>query len=265
MIINPSQLVDAPTTAGAWVVRPEPNPAARLRLFCFPHAGAGAALFRAWPKGLPQSVDLCAVRPPGRESRLREAAFTRLSDLVSAALSALRPYLDIPFAFFGHSLGALVCFELARHLRKETGLGPSHLFVAARRAPQRPEPNPPIRHLSDLDFIEEVRRRFNGIPDMVLKESALIELMLPTLRADFAILETYEYVDDDPLGCPISCFGGLQDRESSCQDLAAWQEQTRGPFSLRMMPGDHFFLQGAHQLLLQALSQDLAGAGDRDR
>ena len=251
-----------PATADGWLFRPSPKTASRVRLFCFPHAGAGAALFRTWPRDLPSSVDLCAVRLPGRESRMHETAYTRLSDLVPVLASALRPYLDMPFALFGHSVGALACFELARHLQRETGEGPSNLFVAARRAPHRPEPNPPIHQLSDPDFIEAVRRRYNGIPDVVLREPELLALMLPTLRADFSLLETYRYAGEDRLICPISCFGGLEDPQTSHDDLDAWRAHTSGAFTLRMLPGDHFFVQSGQPHLLQTLAHDLA-AGTR--
>jgi medium-chain acyl-[acyl-carrier-protein] hydrolase len=131
------------TLNDAWVLCPKPNPQARLRLFCFPYAGGGASRFRLWPDFLPPEVEVCAIQYPGREARLGESPFTQLSPLVQTLASALRLYLNLPFVFFGHSLGALACFELARQLRRQGQPEPLHLFVSGRRAPQVPNPDPP--------------------------------------------------------------------------------------------------------------------------
>jgi len=251
------------TTASAldsWIACRKPNPQARLRLFCFPYAGTGASIFRAWSDGLPADVEVCPVQFPGRGTRLMETPFTQLSPLVQALAQALVPLLDKPFAFFGHSLGALVGFELARHLRIQSGLQPVRLFVSADRAPQTPPRDRPIHALPEEEFLVELRR-LNGIPGKVWEEADLMQIMLPVLRADFAVYETYVYSAEPPLSCPISIFGGLQDRRVSRGDLEAWRDQTSVSFSLRMFPGDHFFLNAAQSLLLQALSQELPGDG----
>ncbi len=234
-----------------------------LRLFCFPYGGVGPSIFRAWPRDLGPGVELYAVQLPGRESRFREPLFTRLANLVHPVADALRPYLDVPFALFGHSMGALIAFEVARELRRRQAGAAVHFFASARRAPQRPEPFPPIHEWPDSAFVDEVRRRFDGIPDAVMKEPELLGLLLPALRADFAMLETYVYVDEDPLECPISVFGGLEDRTTSHADLAAWREQTRGGFTLEMFPGNHFFLQNAQGPLISAVSRTLRAATGR--
>jgi medium-chain acyl-[acyl-carrier-protein] hydrolase len=240
-----------------WLEYSKPNPQARLRLFCFPFAGGGAAIFRTWPDGLRRSVEVCPVELPGRGIRLREPLFTRLSPLVQAIAQALLPRLDKPFAFFGHSLGALVSFELARHLRRQLGLCPVQLFVSACRAPQMPDSDRPLHQLPDSVFMEELRR-LNGTPEKVLQNAELMQLLLPVVRSDMAIFETHVYSNEDPLDCPISAFGGLQDGKVSHDDLAAWREQTYGSFTLRMFPGNHFFLESARGLLLRAVCQDIA-------
>lgn len=243
-------------TVDSWVTCPMPNPQAWLRLFCFPYAGGGASNFLTWSDDLPPDIEVCPIQLPGRENRLRKMPFTRLPPLVQALVQALLPYLDTPFAFFGHSMGALIGFELARQLRRQYGLGPVHLFVSGHRAPQIPNPRPLIHQLPESAFVEELRR-FDGTPELVLQNTEVMEVFLPILRADFSICETYIYSPEDPLECPISAFGGLQDLLVSRHDLEAWRDQTLGSFTLRMFPGGHFFLHNARALLLRAVSQDL--------
>jgi medium-chain acyl-[acyl-carrier-protein] hydrolase len=252
--------VTAATALDSWIAFRQPNPQARLRLFCFPYAGTGAALFRIWPNGLPAYVEVCPIQFPGRGTRLTEAPFTQLSLLVQALVQVLRPLLNKPFAFFGHSLGALVGFELARELRRRFGVQPVHLFVAAACAPQIPPRHQPIHALPDVDFLEELRH-LNGTPGELLQHAELMQIMLPILRADFAVYETYAYSPEPPLACDISGLGGLQDRRVCRDDLDGWREQTTASFSLRMLPGDHFFLNTAQQMLLQVLTQELRGDG----
>jgi medium-chain acyl-[acyl-carrier-protein] hydrolase len=245
-----------------WVACYRPNPQARLRLFCFPYAGGGALTYRTWPdvlirNDLPALVEVFPVQIPGRETRLMEPPFTQLAPLEQAVAQALRPYLGLPFAFFGHSMGALIGFELARHLRRQGSPGPLCLFVSAHRAPHLPDPHPPIHALPTPAFVQELRH-LNGTPEAVLQNAELMDLLLPLLRADLAVDETYVYADEEPLDCPISCFGGLQDRTVEREELEAWRDHTRGPFTLRTFPGDHFFLNSARAPLLRALSQDLA-------
>jgi len=244
------------TTVDSWIACRKPNPQARLRLFCFPYAGSGASIFRTWSDALPADVEVCPIQFPGRGTRLMETPFTQLSPLVQALAQALVPLLDKPFAFFGHSLGALVSFELARQLRRQAGIQPIRLFVSADRAPQIPQRNQPIHALPEREFLVELRR-LNGIPGKVLEELDLMQIMLPVLRADFAVYETYAYSAEAPFNCPFSIFGGLQDTRVSRGDLEAWRDQTSVSFSLQMFPGDHFFLNTTQPLLLQLLSQEL--------
>ena len=248
------------TAIESWIACRKPNPQARLRLFCFPYAGTGASIFRTWSDDLPADVEVCPIQFPGRGTRLMETPFTQLSPLIEALAQALGPLLDKPFAFFGHSLGALVGFELTRQLRRQSGVQPVRLFVSADRAPQIPHRDRPIHALPEGEFLHELRR-LNGIPGKVLEDEELRQIMLPVLRADLAVYETYVYSTEPPLNCPISTFGGLQDHRVSRGDLEAWRDQTSGSFSLRMFPGDHFFLNTAQPLILQVLSQELRGDG----
>ncbi len=254
MLLRPS--APPPLCTDAWVRFPQPNPLARLRLFCFPHAGGGASLYRLWPQGLPEEVEVCAVQLPGREGRMQEAPFTRMTPLVQTLLPALQPYLDKPFALFGHSLGALICFQLARQLRRQVGLLPVHLFVAAWPAPHLPHLDQPLHQLPEAEFIRSLRR-LQGTPELVLRNRDLLDIFLPLLRADFAVAETYTYAAEPPLACPITAFGGLQDRRVGRQPLEAWRQQTTAAFALRLFPGDHFFVQDNRPLLLEAIAGDL--------
>ena len=201
-------------------------------------------------------MEICSVQLPGRENRLREKPFTRLTSLVETLAGVLKPYIKIPFAFFGHSVGALISFELAREIRRQNCFGPIHLFVSGRRAPQLPDPDPPIHRLPEAAFVDELKR-LNGTPDAVLQNSELMELFLPVLRADFAILETYDYVPEVPLNCSITAFGGFHDFKANAKELAAWRDQTSGNFTLEMFPGGHFFFQKSKSLFLEKMSQDL--------
>ena len=252
--------MNQPTTAtanpGSWIAGRKPSLQTRLRLFCFPYAGGSALIFRTWSNALPADVEVCPVQLPGRSTRLMERPFTEMSLLMQVLAPALFSLLDKPFAIFGHSLGALVGFELARQLRRQYGINPVRLFVSAGRAPQTLRRGSPIHNLPTKEFVAELRR-LNGTPTEVLEQEELMEIMLPLLRADFALYETYVYSGEPPLDCPISTFGGAQDREVSHGDLEAWRDETTAVFSSRMLPGDHFFLNTARPLLLQMISQEL--------
>ena len=239
-----------------WLLRPRLNSGARRRLFCFPYAGGSALIFRDWPAGLSAEIEVCPVQLPGRGTRMTEPAFTRLAPLIDTLTEALLPHLDKPFSFFGHSLGAIISFEVARRLQAEYSLEPQHLFVSAHRAPQLADPDPPTYNLPEPEFVEELKR-LNGTPPEVLQNDELMRLMIPLLRADFELVQTYSYVAGPPLNCPISALGGLRDHEVSRGQLEAWREHTKAAFTLRMFPGDHFFIHTAQQLLLTAVSKDL--------
>lgn len=213
-------------------------------------------IFRRWVDRMASSVEVCPVQLPGRGNRIRETPFTQMTPLVESLAEGLSTYLDEPFAFFGHSLGALVSFELALKLQRETGKLPLHLFVSGRRAPCIPRQDPITYNLPDEEFVEELRR-LNGTPKEVLDHSELMQLMLPVLKADFEISETYKHTGGQLRHCPITAFGGKQDEEVPPHYLEAWREHTTGPFKQRMLPGDHFFLHASEQLLLAALNQEL--------
>lgn len=243
------------STSDAWI-KLNPHSRGRVRLFCFPYAGGGSSAYFSWLNAISPDIEICPVQPPGREERLGEVPFTRMEPLVEELMWALEPYMDVPFAFYGHSLGALISFELARYLRRHNGPAPMHLFVSGCPAPQLPATDPPINQLSDIEFVQALRR-FNGTSDAILQNAELMYMLLPNLRADFAVYETYTYVHEEPLKVPVSAYGGLQDFRTTRESVEAWRSQTDDKFIIRMYAGDHFFIHSKRKVLLQGIRQDL--------
>jgi medium-chain acyl-[acyl-carrier-protein] hydrolase len=206
---------------------------------------------------VPSDVEVCPIRLPGRGARIGEKPFTELISLVTALAHALEEYLESPFALFGHSMGGLIAFELARHFRRHLHASPAHLFVAAHRAPHLPNLFPPISHLPDHLFITELVRR-HSVPDPMLYNKDLMHLVLPIIRADLSVCESYMHAAEPPLDCPISVFGGSRDDMVDLFSLDAWRLHTRISFSRRLFQGNHLFLRTSQRALLSALSDDLS-------
>jgi medium-chain acyl-[acyl-carrier-protein] hydrolase len=236
------------------VVKPRPH--ALVRLFCCPYAGGNAAIYRPWAIDLPDSIEVRALQPPGHAGRIAETLFTDLLAFVAAAGPQTVGLLDRPFALFGHSLGAIVAFELARWLRRHQRVRPEHLFVSGRRAPQFPETDEPNYSKNDADLIASLHE-MNGTPPEVLENAELLGLMLPMLRADFEMIETYAYVADQPLGCPITVFSGATDPETQPEWVDAWRIHTTSRFAAHTLPGDHFFINTHRPDLLELLRTEL--------
>ncbi|MGB0128373.1 MAG: alpha/beta fold hydrolase [Rhodocyclaceae bacterium] len=241
---------------GSWLLRFVPREHATGRIFCFPYAGVGASIYRHWSPPFMEQVEVCAVQLPGREGRFREAPLTSVAEIVTFLAAELQPFLDRPFAFFGHSMGAVIAYELAQKLGEIDAPLPAHLFLSGRRAPRMADTRQPLHVLSDEDFLAEIMRRYGGIPDEVLNEPELLDLLLPSLRADIKALETHSPAARQALDCPISVFGGEDDPLALRDELEAWAYETTGPFSLRLFPGGHFFL-GQHR---DALLRDIAAS-----
>src|SRR3954468_16780518 len=169
-----------------WIIVPRRRRDALARLFCFPHAGVGISAYRGWADAAPEGLEVCLIQPPGRENRLREAPLTSIPETAATLVAELEPLSEIPFAFFGHSLGAVVAFETVRALQRAGAVLPSALFVAASRAPQLAWPHPPVRHLEDVPLLEVLNRRYGSVPQVVLDDPELRELLVPAVRADMA-------------------------------------------------------------------------------
>lgn len=239
-----------------WIVRPEPRARARFRLFCFPYAGSGASAYHAWAAHMPAEVEVCGVQPPGRESRFGEPPFTQVRTLVGPLCDGISTFLDRPFAFFGHSLGAVVAYEAALALARDHRLSPSVLFVSGHRAPHLPPDRPPIHHLPEPAFLDELRR-LNGTPAEVFADTELLEVVLPQLRADFQMADTYAPSSSARLACPVVALGSTGDDHVSPATLEPWREVTTGPFQLTMLPGDHFYLKRHRSMLLDLVTAHL--------
>lgn len=239
-----------------WVVQFRPKRHTTLRLFCFPFAGGGSVTYRPWAQTLPDFVDVCAIVPPGRERRIREKPFDTMSALALAAADGIEPYLDQPFVFFGHSMGSVMAFEVARELQRRGLPQPIALFPSGRRAPNVLRTSPTFHHLPDKEMIDAIQDHYQQIPKAVTADPELRALITPLLRGDFTAIDTYEYEEGDLLNCPFVAFGGTQD-EASVEQMQAWGEFTTGSFQLHMLAGGHFFLNEQRPQLLQLLTQYL--------
>lgn len=242
---------------GDWVRRSPAGVDARVRLFCFAHAGGGSAFFRPWRAVLEPEIEICPVVLPGRESRVREPPFTSTNALVGPLTGGLLPHLDRPFAFFGHSVGAVVAYEATRALARAAKPLPSVLVVSGRRAPHLPARRPPLHGLPDDRFLAAVGA-LNGTPSEVLEHRRLLEVFLPVLRSDFEINETYVPSPGGRLACPISSYMGRVDPEVTPDEMRAWEQVTEDRFELRVFEGDHFYLKGTPFELMAAIRARLA-------
>ncbi|HSB14171.1 MAG TPA: thioesterase domain-containing protein [Bryobacteraceae bacterium] len=248
--------VSAATPSDSWFPTAVWRERKRLRLFCFPSAGGGTSSFRGWSESLPPEVLICPVRLPGRESRLSEPPFRSMETLIAELAKAIEPYLSQPYAFFGHSMGAAVAFELVRRLRRQGLPPPAGLFVSGARAPQFRLGHVPAPEPSDEEFLDELRR-LEGVPAAILENRELLQVILPALRADTELYRNYVYVEEPPLACPIRAYGGVGDPNVKPEHLGAWGRQTTVGFSLRTFDGGHFFVDSARDEFLRALAGDL--------
>jgi len=240
-----------------WIDAPIERPNSEFRLFCFPYAGGGAQVYRSWPKALPEWLEVCPIQMPGRWGRIGEALFQHMDELVQDLSQALLPELSKPFAFFGHSMGALVAFECCRALRSLEAPQPSFFFPSAHRAPQASKIKSRTSYdLPESQLIEELKK-LKGTPTEVLEHPEWMKIFLPIIRADLRIVETYPYRGQAPLASPILAFAGGQDHEATPTDMEAWREQTSSDFHLVKVPGDHFFVQSHAPLLWSHLIRSL--------
>ena len=238
-----------------WIRTTRPLGAPRFRLFCFPYAGAGASVFNPWTREFSTwGVEVHGVQLPGRENRRAEPPVNSLPRLAEAMATGLAMHFDQPFCFFGHSMGALLCFELTRVLRHRGLPQPTRLFLSGARAPDVSRKEPDLHTLADDEFIEQIAERYNGIPEEVLKERELLALLLPALRADFRAFEAYRYIEEAPLNIPLAVFGGTADPFVQVSELRAWRRHTELELEIQLFPGDHFFLISSRSALIEAIA-----------
>jgi medium-chain acyl-[acyl-carrier-protein] hydrolase len=232
--------------------------APRRRLFCLPFAGGSAASYRTWHRTLPTDVDVVALQLPGRDARRRDRPLGHIADMVAAVRPVIEDATDLPYALFGHSMGALLAYELTVALEAGGGRPPAHLFVSARRPPDDVDGGRPIGDLPDAEFLDQLQLRYGGVPDIVRREPELLALLLPVLRADVRAIESYRPLTGRPVQCPLDVYGGLDDRHPEPGQLAGWQRLAECDVRFRLFPGDHFFLAAEQD----ALTADLAARWD---
>lgn len=223
----------------SWIQADECAPDPRMRLFCLPHAGGGASFYRAWQAQMPTGVQVCRIQPPGRENRIGEPAYRQMTVLVAELAAQLRPWLDRPFALFGHSMGSVVAYELACALQR-MACTPVRLWVSACRAPHIADIRP-IHHLPRADFLATLGAR-GGTPRSVLENSDYMAMMEPVLRADLELIERWHRNTWQPLPCPITALAATDDGVTPLDAVQAWRPYTHAGFELHRFTGGHFYL-----------------------
>lgn len=241
-----------------WLTSPRPVDDPVYRLFCFPYAGGSAAIYKPWPELLTASVEVQAVQLPGRSGRMEETPVDDIEQVLEALLFAIEPFTDLPFAFYGHSMGALLAFEVTKRLWAEHRVGPTHLFVAARRAPHQPSRNQTL-HEQPTEKVVSFLRSLRAVPAEVLDHAELMELLLPALRADLKLDGLYEYAPGAGVSCPVIAFGGQDDEYVLDDEIAGWSMHAGGGFELVTLPGDHFFVDQptGRRLLLERIRKEI--------
>jgi medium-chain acyl-[acyl-carrier-protein] hydrolase len=242
-----------------WLLR-RPGQGRRLRLFCFSYAGGSAARFLDWQAALPSTVELCAVQLPGRAARFGEAPLHDLAQAVGAIAPVIRAEADLPFAFFGHSLGGLIAFELARHCQRQRLPMPEQLFVSGCGAPSRRRSRRHLHGLGDDPLIAALGD-YKGTPPALLSDRELMKLLLPAIRADFALVDNYVYREAEPLDIPITVLCGKDDHHVSARHRPCWQKETTDLCRMHWFDGDHFFIHAQQRQVIDCIVHGLADGG----
>ena len=243
--------------ATPWIVR-RPDPSKKFRLFCFSYAGGSAVSFMEWQSMLHPNVKVCGVQLPGRGARYHETPYSSLPELIETLAGAIGKMDDLPCAFFGHSLGGLLAFELARYHRRRGLMLPQHLFVSGCHAPRYRAASSDLHRLDDESLIARLRD-YRGTPPEILAHRELMELVLPTIRADFSLVENYRYeADASLLDIPLTVLAGRSDSFASVEQVEGWQEETLAPCRVQWFDGDHFFIHSCQQGVIDCIHADLA-------
>jgi medium-chain acyl-[acyl-carrier-protein] hydrolase len=251
--------------ASSAIIRLRHRPAALVRLFCFPPAGRGAYSFRSWAETCHPAMEVILIQLPGRENRVDEAPFTSMGQIVSALGSEFCDLLDRPYALYGHSLGAKIAFEIARETRRRELPQPKRLYAAAAAGPAVKWCHPGLRQMTDADLLREIQLRYGAIPLEVLEHRDLCAPLTAALRADLAVIESYDYAAEPPISTPIACFCGTDDTMTPECEVLEWAEHTCAGFHLERFPGGHFFPDQARARILDWIAGDLQADLNRER
>lgn len=225
-----------------WFVQNSSQPLAKFNLFCFHHAGGAASHFSDWQRHLPATIQVNAIQLPGRDHRYGESFYNSVSQIVDKLLTFEDVFREKPFVLFGHSLGAIIAFELTKTMQKK-GLSPMALIVSGRSAPALAHLQEPIHHLPDELFIKQLILRYGGLRSDVLQSAELMSLLLPRIRADVAMAESWKYEKTLKINCPLFVFGGDNDVSVSEDDLSGWQLESENKIRIFRFSGDHFFIE----------------------
>lgn len=240
----------------ACFVRPVKRPLARMRLFCFPYAGGSAAIYAGWEKQLPHFVELYAIQAPGRANRIAEDPYQNMDDLVDELAKHITGLLDLPFIFFGHSLGSRVAIELMSRLRERKLPLPMHFIASGSRGPHKKIRESDFHRLNDDEFVERIKS-LEGTPQEILEDKDLLALFLPLLRADFKIAGEYQYKGQEKFNCRLTVLGGQEDAGVERNDLFAWQNHFTSDCQLKQYPGGHFFIKTKQDEVLEDIKHIL--------
>lgn len=249
-------------TVSPWLTYFTPRPHAKVRLFCIPHGGGGAQNFKDWAESLPEFIEVVALSFPGRGSRHAEPAIHSMGELVNEIVNAITPFLDKPYAFFGHSVGALVAYEVvcrieqANQTEGTTLKLPMRLITSAHEVPAESHADTPMYQLSDAELLTKIGE-LGLVPDEALQNKELVDFILPPLRADFEVSETYQWQKVEPLTVPITATLGDQDTLLTEQDMQGWRAYTCRDFAFKCYEGDHFYTVSKMSELLADITREL--------
>jgi pyochelin biosynthetic protein PchC len=243
------------TSARDWLRYYRPRPSARRRLICFPYASGNATFYRGWATQLPPDIEVVAIQYPGRLDRIAEPCVPDMDTMVDLVIRALERLPEREYALFGHSMGAAVAYEVAYRLEHRYGTPPQRLFLSGRPAPKHHRTG--IKHQGSDDLLWDELRRLGGTTDAVLEHPELRATLMPALRGDYRLIETYRPTVGLPLTVPLTALTGDHDPEAPIHEVADWQRYTTGPFDLQVMPGDHFYLVSQQDAVLARVADGL--------
>ncbi len=245
-------------TKSKWIVQPKPNESAKIRLFCFPYAGSSAVVtYKYFVDNLPDFIEVCPVELPGRGTRMGEKLIDNIEVILEEIAENIKDFLDKPFIFFGHSMGALISYELTQKINEKYNAKPLKLYVSAHKAPFLERGGPIMHKLEKNSFVNELKK-MNGIPNELLEHTELMDLMLPIIRNDYALCENYTYRGKEKINVPITAFGGKFDKDIKEIDLIKWSEVTDQAFNHFLLDGDHFFITKERERFLSLFTKLLA-------